>query len=426
MTTARRRRTPAAEGRWRRALAIALLVWFEGWSTQAIAQVASQRGFVDARGTLFPQDSPNDGTNLVGDLLVREEVLFKPSPSVQFTVGLDARANSHDQVETSFRLDFRDRGMLRPRLSLRRLSATVHRGPITVDVGKQFIRWGKADIITPTDSFAPRDYLSVIDSEFLPVTGVRAVVQLGANAIDAVWVPLFTPSRTPLVDQRWSVVPAAFVRVVTLADGAIPNSSQAGIRWSHTGSGYELSASFFDGLDHRPTLVVRPNASLDSLEMAKAYPRLKTYGADGAVPTLWFTIKGEAAYVTSLAPGSDEYVLYVLQLERQSGEWALVGGYAGEIVTRRRGQLSFAPDRGLARSLVGRVSYTIDGNRSWAVETAIRQNGHGVFAKTEYSHGRGQHWRATATAAVIAGRADDFLGQFSRNSYGTLGLRYSF
>ena len=53
-----------------------------------------------------------------------------------------------------------------------------------------------------------------------------------------------------------------------------------------------------------------------------------------------------------------------VQLERQRGEWAFVGGYAGEVVTRERSLLSFAPDRGMSRSIVGRASYTLDANRS--------------------------------------------------------------
>jgi hypothetical protein len=387
----------------------------------------SQRGFIEARGLLFPQDSPNDDTNLVGDVLARAEAFLKPASWVQFAAGLDARANTHGQVETSWGLDLGDRGALRPRLSLRRLSATATRGPVTFDVGKQFIRWGKADVIAPTDRFAPRDFLNVIDSEFLPVTGARAVAQWGANTIDVVWVPLFTPSRTPLLDQRWTGVPqAAAATTLTPVDTPLPRGSQAGVRWGHTGTGYEYSVSFFDGLNHLPNFEARSEPGSLSLGVAKTYPRVQSLGADGAMPTRWFTIKGEAAYVTSSTPDTDEYVLYVVQLERQSGEWAVVGGYAGEIVTNRRGRLMFAPDRGLTRSLVGRASYTIDTNRSVAVETAVRQNGRGVFAKAEYSHGRGQHWRAIVTAAVIAGRSDDFLGQYRRNSHGTLALRYSF
>ena len=95
-------------------------------------------------------------------------------------------------------------------------------------------------------------------------------------------------------------------------------------------------------------------------------------------------------------------------------------------MSKRRAAIAFAPDRGLTRSFVGRASYTIDANRSAAVETAVRQNGRGAYAKGEYSQARGQHWRATAMAILIAGDRDDFLGQYRRNSHVSLMLRYSF
>jgi hypothetical protein len=44
----------------------------------------------------------------------------------------------------------------------------------------------------------------------------------------------------------------------------------------------------------------------------------------------------------------------------------------------------------------------------------------------EYSQLFGQHWRATGGIAWIRGDMDDFLGQYRRNSYGSLALRYSF
>jgi hypothetical protein len=150
------------------------------------------------------------------------------------------------------------------------------------------------------------------------------------------------------------------------------------------------------------------------------------YGADAAVPLRWFTVKGEAAWFTSSTPQADEYVQYVVQLERQKGEWFLVGGYAGEAVTVARNPFDFAPDRGLARAFLGRAGYTIDVNRSIAFEGAVRQNGDGAWLKFEYSQAFGQHWRATASFTVIRGAADDFLGQYRRNSQGILALRYSF
>ena len=125
----------------------------------------------------FAQKAPNDSTQAVGDVLLREELFAKPLPWLQFAVGADLRLNSHDQVEDEWRVDVSDRGVRRPRLSLRRATATIAYRKLTLDVGKQFIRWGKTDILNPTDRFAPRDYLNVVDTEFLPVTGVRASVQ---------------------------------------------------------------------------------------------------------------------------------------------------------------------------------------------------------------------------------------------------------
>jgi hypothetical protein len=393
----------------------------------AAAQTLGQRGFVDAGGVIFPQQAPNDSTQLVGDLLAQEEVFLKPAPWIQFAAGFVGRANSHDQVQNSWRLDILDRGTLRPVLSARRLTATFTHGPLTVDIGKQFIRWGKADIVTPTDRFAPQDFVNVIDPEYLAVTAVRASVQWRNESFDGVWVPLFTPSRTPLLNQRWAVVPTAAEGIALLdASGPLPKGSQTGVRWGHVAGGYEFSLSYFDGFNNLPNISITPGPSPFVVGIAKTYPNLKSYGFDFAAPTGLLTVKAEAAYATSTTRDSDNYVLYVVQLERQTGEWMFVGGYAGEVVTERRALFTFAPDRGLTRSIVGRASYTIDANRTTAVEMALRQNGNGAYVKGEYSQARGQHLRTTVTGALIRGVEDDFLGQYRLNSNVTISIRYSF
>jgi hypothetical protein len=310
---------------------------------------------------------------------------------------------------------------------VRRLSATLTHRALTVDVGKQFIRWGKADLVNPTDRFAPRDFVNVFENDFLAVTGVRGVVQARGETLDVVWVPRFTPSRIPLFNQRWtSVPPEAMGTPLVDAGTRLPSGTETGVRWSHMGAGYETSLSFFDGFNHLPIVEATLRPAPLEIDLTRTYPSIRTYGGDAAVPTRWLTVKGEAAYFTSSSADADEYVLYVLQVERQTGEWLLVGGYAGEAITRRRSTLTFAPDRGLTRAIIGRASYTIDANRSAAFEGAVRQNGDGGYAKGEYSQAHGQHWRATIAATLLRGKPDDFLGQYRRNSHVTLALRYSF
>jgi hypothetical protein len=149
------------------------------------------------------------------------------------------------------------------------------------------------------------------------------------------------------------------------------------------------------------------------------------YGGDTALQLPWVTVKGETGYFTSSTPGAQDYVLYVVQVERQIKEWSLVGGYAGDAKTGGAATpAQFAPDRGFARSFVGRAALTIDVNRSVTFETAVRAAG--SFLRAEYSQTFGQHWRITSGFAWIRGDMTDFLGQYHRNSYATLAMRYSF
>jgi hypothetical protein len=422
----------------RLALALALV-----GARTAQAQPVTQRGFAEGAVFLFPQTTSNDTAHVVGDGLVREEVFWKPAVWLQFAGGLDLRASSHEEVEPGWRLDVGDRGIQRPRLSARRFAATITRGGLNIDVGKQFIRWGKTDIVTPTDRFAPRDFLNVISSELLPVIGARASFQRGGETFEGVWVPRLTPSRLPLLGQRWTTVPQEAVALPIVDLGSVfPSGVQAGARWSHVGAGFEYSLSYFHGFNHLPTIESAVAGVPPVQVLLRAYPAIRAYGADGAVPTHWFTLKVEAEYFTlrssDAAPATptggdglppaltDDYVLFGIQLERQTGEWLFVGGYIGDVVTEHRSAIAFAPDRGLAKSFVGRASYTIDPRRSLAFEGVVHQNGQGLYAKVEYSESRGQHWRVTLSGVGIAGSDNDFIGQYHRNSNVSATVRYSF
>jgi hypothetical protein len=391
------------------------------------AQKFEQRGFVENSTVVYPQATPNDSGHVVDEMLFREEASYKFAPWLTLSGAFDARTDSHRQTARDGVVDADDRSIQRPAFSVRRLSATIHRGKVTAGIGRQSIRWGKTDILNPTDQFAPKDYLSnVVDADFLGVTAARVTYESGGDTIDLVWQPWFTPSRTPLLNQRWTVLPAEAAGVNIVDGGArYPGGSQYGARWNHIGQGYEYSLCFFDGYQNLPSFDVLFTPLTASVSLTRVYPNLRLYGGDVAVPLPWLTVKGEAAYFTSSTPGAEEYALYVIQLERQVKEWSFVGGYAGSVVTRDAASpLQFAADRGFAKSFVGRAGLTIDANRNLAIETAVR--GGGSFVRFEYSQLFGQHWRATGGIAWIHGDMTDFLGEYRRNSYGSLAIRYSF
>jgi len=400
--------------------AVLILASVFALTPDAAAQQFAQRGFLDLSAPLYPQSAPNDGGHVLGEALFRYEASWRPGPEWALYGSIDARTDTHQQVDRAAHLSLWDRERARPAFEIRRLSALWHRGPVTVEAGKQFIRWGKADILNPTDRFAPRDFLSVVDNDFLAVPAARLTLERGNNTVDAVWQVRFVPSRIPLFNQRWAVVPQD-VQIID-AGARYPGGPQLGLRWNHLGAGYEYSLSFFDGYNNLPFF--EPVAQIGpAYAVQRVYPKLRMYGGDAAVPLRPFTLKSEAAYFQS--PAGD-YALYVVQLEKDIGEWSLVGGYAGEWDRSKTAAADFAPDRGLARAFLGRATYTIDATRTLTFEAALRQTGEGVWLRSEYSQSFGEHWRATAGFTLIRGEPTDFLGQYRRNSHAAIGWRYSF
>jgi hypothetical protein len=385
-----------------------------------LSQNFTHRGFVETRATLFPETAVNDSSHAVGETQLRYEGFYKPRFDFQIAGALDLRTDTHGQTERDWRFDWKDREQQRPLVSLRRLSTRYHHGGFTLETGKQFVRWGRTDIVNPTDRFAPRDYMTVVDNDFLGIDAVRGTYERGSNTVDVVWSPRLTPSRVPLINQRWFVAPGP-IPAFTI-ERNIPEGSQSGIRWSHAGL-VEFAASYYSGFSHVPSY--EPIAG--RLAVREFYPEQRMIGGDVAVPLRWLSIKTEAGYFTSGDSRSNEHVLYVVQLERQSGEWFFVGGYGGDVVTRWGAQSGdFNPDRGLTRTILARAGYTIDPSRTIAFESAVRDNGHGAWAKSEYSQAFGDHWRLTAGFSLIQGKPSDFLGQYRRNSHGLIAVKYSF
>jgi len=393
-------------------------------ATPATGQALTFGGFAEAAAILYPQTAPNDDTRAIGTGLARFD------PAIKWTkwrldASFEARADSHDM--TTATAAFWDRTIRRPALTARRLSATWSHDRVSIEIGKQFIRWGKTDIVVPTERFAPRDYLEVVQTELLAVTAVRLTFSRKDDSLDLVVTPRMTPSRTPLLDQRWIAVPDA-AQGLTLVDAGAeyPGGAQIGARWNHLGQGLEYSVSAFRGFNHLPEFIPTVVPDPLAVEVRRRYPQLTSVGGDLAIPLPSITVKAETAWLTSSTPGTEEYLLYVLQLERQAGEWLFIGGYAGEVVTSEGTALRFAPDRGLAKAFVGRASYTIDTNRSILFEVVARQNGDGFLGRFEYSQAMGAHTRVTAGFRLIRGSEDDFLGRYRRNSSASLAWRYSF
>jgi hypothetical protein len=411
--------------RYQRTFCIAAILCF---STYVAAGEFKQKGYFESYLRAFPQLTNNDQAHAVADSLFRYEPSYTTnSKQLSFFGSLQTEIDSHHQTNRDLEFSWWDRTERRPLFSVRRLSALYRKGVFTAELGKQFVRWGKTDILNPTDRFTPKDYVSVIDTEYLAVTAARVTIEKNSNTLDLVYVPRFTPSRAPLIDQRWLPFPSNVGNIPVTTSAVYPGGSQFGIRFGRIDKNIEYSFSYFDGYNPLPIFQPRVVSAVPlRVNLLRTYAKLRAAGGDFALPLRWFTVKSEAEVLTSPTAVSDEYVLYVVQLERQWKEWLFVGGYTGDAITRHGVPFQFAADRGLARAMIGRAQWTIDPNRSLAFEAVVRQNGQGMYGKAEYSQTFKQHWRATLSMVGIGGSSSDFLGQYHHNSFGSAVLRYSF
>src|SRR3954471_11806774 len=91
----------------------------------------TQRGFIEARNTLYPETAINDSSHVVSEIQARYEGFYKFRKDFQLAGALEFRTDTHHQTERDFDFDWKDRGRQRPLLSLRRLSVQYHRGGFT-------------------------------------------------------------------------------------------------------------------------------------------------------------------------------------------------------------------------------------------------------------------------------------------------------
>lgn len=158
---------------------------------------------------------------------------------------------------------------------------------VDLRIGRQKIRWGKADGINPTDFFTPIDYtlpLPLEEDRYEAVPAIRTDVHVDDdNSLSLVAVNGFSPTRVP-----WPRPSPIAVR------DDEPSGWQVGARWLRTGERLDWSVSAFHGRSTLPSLHAEPLASGPAL--VRHYPRVDALGADLARNFGTVGFRAEAAY----------------------------------------------------------------------------------------------------------------------------------
>ncbi len=363
----------------------------------------------------------------------------------------DLRLDTHGDVDRRRWFDFGERGLLQPAGVVRELYADLKLGRVDLRLGKQEIRWGRADGFNPTDNLVPYDYLNTFADERIPVAACKADYYVRGARFEAVWLPLFTPSRLPRLGERW--FPRLPTSVPVSLDPRLPpvevqlryvdgeahfpartlGNGQWAVRWNQLVPRAEFSISYFDGYDDLPFFRAAlaagdplSTSGVLGIALDREYYRVQVAGADFASSLGPFGVRAEAAYFNQHDPADRDHVLFVVGMDRTWGDWFTILQYAGQHVEGDVSGAAVFPDLGLRSTLLLRVERTLGPSSSFEVKGALRLRDGDFLLQPLYSRALTNGWRLKIGTTLFAGARDSYLGQFRDNGYLSVRLTYSF
>ncbi|MDR1947966.1 MAG: hypothetical protein LBQ38_01100 [Spirochaetaceae bacterium] len=177
-------------------------------------------------------------------------------------------------------------------------------GGFSLRLGRQLVSWGVAEGLVLSDVVCPQNLISYVGLDFagsrLAVDGVRLRYSFPALAVEALWLPLFTPARLPgdaknplhgifyppSVDVGGTVLP------VSIGEAALPQvlaDGEYGLRVSCYTSALDFSFTGFYGWNDVPHMNKKRILPADpstptGIELTPGYARTVTAGADAGIP----------------------------------------------------------------------------------------------------------------------------------------------
>ncbi len=194
----------------------------------------------------------------------------------------------------------------------------------SLKVGRQFITWGRADSLRPTDVFKRHDLTDLIENREEATDAVKLDLVRGAWTLEGIWAPVFNPDIVSFrAENRWTGLPAETevpgVGRVSLSfredrrqrpPGTL-GSGQVGVRLGGSARGWDFTGMYYYGYDRVPTIIRREIASFDPIARAATitlvpiHKRIHVIGGDVATVISGWGLRGEAAYTLTadLDPG---------------------------------------------------------------------------------------------------------------------------
>ncbi len=182
-----------------------------------------------------------------------------------------------------------------------------------IRIGKQQVVWGKADGVFITDMVSPLNLTEFLLPDFDEIrTGVLATkvnYYLGNSTLEAIWIPVFTPTEKPLPGSIWYIQPDFPVSPgwdfsrETITPSL--ESSEVFLKYTALTSAMDFEIMGAYTWDDNPTLHIQKEFGVDAstmqpvlqgLNITPEHHRLAIAGGSFSSEIKGVILRGEAAY----------------------------------------------------------------------------------------------------------------------------------
>lgn len=175
------------------------------------------------------------------------------------------------------------------------------RGPVDIRVGRQIVRWGKTDQISPVDNLNPQDLREFITHDLedrkIPNWMVRARLFSDFFTIEGIYLPFFESSRIDYFGTDWSLFRHMKRIGVHEEEPDLKfKNGEGGVRVTKTISRWDLGLSYLYAWEDLPHFESFPE---DGSDIQVIYKRSNIIGFEFETTVGKIGLRGEAAYFDS-------------------------------------------------------------------------------------------------------------------------------
>ncbi len=348
-------------------------------------------------------------------------------------------------------------------------------GPLELRLGKQIVRWGKTDQLSPLDALNPQDLrqfiIPTLEDRKIPNWMARLRLFHAPLSLEAVSIPFFEPADMDFFGTDWALYRHT-ASVLERAPLPLPlkeavsrvgvqreepartfRDAQWGLRAAGTFSGWDVAASYLyawnplpfiksfpvkgivsDGSFH-PSEILQAASSAVFLpgDVAAGYKRTHVAGIEWETVFGSYGLRGEVAYfsdhvlltsdLTSTAKAS---LFTVVGLDRQwDNDWYANLQIGHQHFFDHEGSTLYFERENV--SLNGEMRKTfLRGDLEGRLRAMVMLTDGGSYWNPSLTYFRFRPLSLTFGLNLFAGPADTFLGTYGDNDQGYITIRYDF